>query len=380
MNFRLANYTTEIASSIKEVDWDEWDQTVADAGGSVFHTSRWLRAFEEASSAEVIPYHVIVRLNGEVVGLSPAYVTGYCPRLELYRNNLLADYGRFEQKMLISHTLYGQYSQVLVRRAPYKDVYDLIIKAIHDGCKQREVPFYGFPMVHGQDPLLEFLREKGFVVRYMNSVNKLWLTEGDLDCYLARFPSRKKRNLQMILRKATDLGLVVIRQLGETEMKDLIELSLRTCSHHGSPKFFSEEFLDKTLQYLGDDVVAVFVKTPDGKTIAGSMGLKYRDTLTPWVIGLDYSELKRCDQYNLLYLAWINLAIDNGLRLVEFGRGTFYIKAKFGVIREPIYICMQAVDPGDISRIGDWCETIEKNSMVHLAKFEDDYRILDHEH
>lgn len=77
-------------------------------------------------------------------------------------------------------------------------------------------------------------------------------------------------------------------------------------------------FFEELAARLGDRLW-VSVAWCDRRPVAGTVSLCFRDTLMPYVLGLD--ERVRCDgAANLMYWSLMELAVRSGLRRFDFGR------------------------------------------------------------
>lgn len=72
----MPEHTSTLHDSIRTVNRNQWNDLVEQSDlGSVFHRYEWLLAIE--SGVEHIPTHVVVRKNGNPVGIFPNFVTDF---------------------------------------------------------------------------------------------------------------------------------------------------------------------------------------------------------------------------------------------------------------------------------------------------------------
>lgn len=362
-------YEINVYNTIDEVKCD-WD-SVAAHSESAFHTSLWLKMHENASVARLYPYYIVVYDYKTPVAICPVYLTEYCPKFEMVRKHLLIDpKHQFQGKLLIGHTMYGGYSDIIIICDNKNVIYNLVLDMIHHIAVVENCDGYAFPMVHqSNESFLAILSERGFAKSYLNSVNKLdikWTTMKD---FYSSFPKQKKKGkMRRIIRCSERNGASILIGKESVPSKAIVELTTHTCSNHESPVFFNKDHIEYILKYL-DSIIEVFGVLAEGKIIGSFICLKYNGILTPWAVGLDYTYLKKYDQYNYIYAKMIEYAIQNNLHKIEFGRATFYIKSKYGCHRSPVLLCIKTINNNKRENIENWTKELHISALKELKAF-----------
>jgi predicted N-acyltransferase len=271
--------------------------------------------------------------------------------------------------MMISHSLYGQYSQVLSiedRRIVIK----FILDAIHNISILQDVPIYGFPMIHESDKiLLEETKQTNFVTKYFNSVCRLYIHWENFDEYLHSFNNKKRRKISKLIRECEKQGLTCKNDIS---IDEIAQLAKKTCSHHDSPLFYSKSFLECIFKEM-KQYIKIFSANYENRSIGVLVCFSFNSVLTPWLVGLDYDLSKELNPYNYLYVKIIEFSINNQIKLIEFGRGTFYIKSKYGCEMEKLFISLKGTSESLDQLVEMWCNEIERSSLDYLNKYKIKY-------
>lgn len=296
---------------------EEWDGFVDAAPNSTgCHASRWRRVFETVFGHDC--EYLAARRDGRIVGVLP---------LVKMRSRL---FGRFVVSLPFLNdggllTADAGAAAALVSAA--RDV-ALDFKASHVELRHRG----------RQAPSLPFRQHKvGMTMALPDSEETLW---SSID--------RKVRNQ---VRKAQKSDLEAVSGGAEliTEFYAVFSENMRDL---GTPVYSPRLFAEIVRQF--PERARVFVVRHQGKPVAGSFTLRYRDVLEiPWASSLTaYRQL--CPNM-LLYWSMMQSAVASGCTTFDFGRsspdaGTFHFKTQWGAAPEPLhweYVLLTRAEPPD---------------------------------
>jgi hypothetical protein len=349
------------AFDIDAVDRDMWNEAVVRLGGSVYHRHEWLSAVEHSGLIDVDARHLLATENGRAVGMSPCYLTRYCPKLEMFRSHYVAAKPGGSTALVV-HSMYAQSSEIL---ADGPETRRTLLAATEEQWRRARADFLMFPLVPAGDPLLSLLAERRYAIGLLSCTNYLDVRWPTFGAYLAGRPSAKRRNITKGMLRSESAGLTASIEPAAGHIGLLADLAARTADRHGSPVFFTRSFLKAIVAHLGD-VATVVVLRGGGRPVLACLVLCYEGELTPWCVGLDYDVLGQFNQYNYLYVTLIRLAIETRMRKVNFGRSTYVVKRKCGCRQRPVYL---AVAPGaENQATGErWVDAVDRHAREELA-------------
>ena len=158
------------------------------------------------------------------------------------------------------------------------------------------------------------------------------LAEGE-EAWLKRM-ERKRRQMMNYVSRAG----FTWRVAGIEELPLFYRLFSESMRHHGTPvypRLFLREILDRH-----PEQTHLFFVSHEGKTVAGTLTLLFRDVVMPFYAGADRTLRPRgVDDY--LYLAIMRWGRENGFRTFDFGRskrgtGAHAFKSRWGMEEVPL--------------------------------------------
>lgn len=250
-------------------------------GATLFHQPDWCDAVERVFSHT--PRHLIAERRGQTVGVLPL--------MEIH--SLLAG-------TLLVSVPYGTYGGVVASDA---DVGDAL--AERAASETRRLNARCLELRSRYASVDAFTTDR----RYAGFTRDLPATRAELETFLprkARAAARQARGREgLTIRHDRGLLPVVWR---------LYARSMRRLGSVNYPYQFFEELAGR----FGDDAWITAVLR-DGRMVAGLLSFVYRDTVLPYFLGVD--ERVRCTgATNLIYLAVMERAVEQGLRRFDFGR------------------------------------------------------------
>ena len=347
--------------TIHDIPAGVWNALVERHGGSVFHRHEVLAALEDAALVRVRARHAVLGGLGQPVAVAPLLRTESCPKLEMFLSGYV-DSGLDGVPMLVGHSMYAQSSAVLGPAG----VADRVLAAL-DGAEDAAhgAPAVFFPLVPGDAPLLDRLRARGYETGLLSCTNLLPIEWSGFEEYLAWLPSSRRKNIRKAMAGSERAGVVCTVERGGADVPEMARLIRATAAHHGSPVFFDEQFLEAVLRRMGAGAV-VFTVRGGGRALLTCLALEGGGELAPWCIGFEYESLEEYGHYNYLYASLVRYAVESGLRLLNLGRSTYYIKRKYGCALRPVYAAA-AGTPRLRPALRGWIRGIDEHARRELA-------------
>jgi predicted N-acyltransferase len=351
-----------LLGSVHQAPAQAWNAVVERHGGSVFHRHEWLAALEDATLVRATPRHAVVFDDGVPRAVAPLLLTSSCPKLAMFRHGYLRA-GIGDGPLLVGHSLYAQSSEILGAPAHRRLVLDEVEALVR---ARGQAPAALLPLVPGGSDLLAELRRRRWVTGLLSCTNLLPVRWDSFAAYLDWLPRSRRVNVRKALRRADAAGAVCAVRRGTGDVAVMAGLIRATAEHHGSPVFFDEQFLGAVLERLGPAAV-VFTVRGGGRPILSCLAVDLGGELAPWCIGLDYASLATFGQYNLLYAELVRYAIEHRLRVVNFGRSTYYIKRKYGCVLRPVYAAATGV-PDLRGALAGWVGRMDARARRELTE------------
>jgi FemAB-related protein (PEP-CTERM system-associated) len=158
------------------------------------------------------------------------------------------------------------------------------------------------------------------------------LTVGE-DAWLKRMERKRRQMMNYVGRAGFSWRIA-----GLEELPLFYRLFSESMRHHGTPvypRLFLQEILDRH-----PEQTHLFFVMHEGKTVAGTLTILFRDVVMPFYAGADRTLRPRgVDDY--LYLSIMRWGRENGYRTFDFGRskrgtGAYAFKARWGMDEVPL--------------------------------------------
>lgn len=351
---------------LEDVGAGAWDRVVRAAGGSVFHSHGWLRAYERAGPHRSRPLHLVGREAGDIVAVMPLYLTMGCPRLEALRRYMVHRPTSLTEPMLLAHSVFAFFGGPLVDPASSVGL-DELLAAMESQAAAHGVEAFGIVNVpEDRADLCRALVARGYCLRYLSSDMVLPVSWSSFEEYLAWLPGRwRRKNVRAAMRAAEQQGVSVeiARDPGALDL--LARLARRTLARHGHRELdlFPPAYLESTVADLGDRASFYVVRSRDGEPLCVVLAFEFDGSLVPWVAGLDYDQLERYEAYHCFFRAMIEHAIRSGLREIDLGRGSYRFKLRYGCTRRRLLLALSTPREELRAEVDRWSRDLEETSL-----------------
>jgi len=268
-------------------------------------------------------HHICVRENGELIGAMLLFEK-HNTHGEFVFDHSWADAwhraGLRYYPKLVSATPYTPASgqRMLAAVGREQDVYPILLKAAIEFAKS-----YGLSSFHCLFPLpdqQQFMHQQGLFTRYDCQYH--WHNNNyvNFDDFLAKFTSKKRKNIRQERRKVRDAGITLRVLNGITassaDWATFTQFYRNIYERKWGVPVFNEGFFADVAKVLQDRVILVMADL-DGTAVAGSLMYKSQDTLfgRHWGCAEKHNSL----HFEACYYQGIEFCIEHQLKLFEPG-------------------------------------------------------------
>lgn len=334
VNDRLdAQQTLELAvvSGALAIDPDAWDRL---AGDNPFVRHAWLAAMERSGAVDPdrgwAPHFVTAREpDGTLVGAVPLYLKGHSFGEYVY------DWAWAD----LAQRVGVEYYPKLIAASPFSPVTGprLLVDPdaedptrIEDALVSASIRFAATHGVHGVHLLFltadvaKRMGDQGLIVRQAHQYH--WRNEGyaTFDDFLARFRSKRRREVRRERRRLAEAGYTVTpvegANLTDADVEALFGFYASTCERYmWGRQYLDRPFFEEVRATMPENIVAMLARDADGELVAGTFNLRTKDRLFGRYWGCDrdvpFLHFETC------YYRTIEYAIAEGIQVVEPGAG-----------------------------------------------------------
>jgi predicted N-acyltransferase len=321
----------DVVYSIEQVDQDEWDEL---CGARPFADHRWLR-LTEAVVIDHSPRYILLRQDGRLVA------GAVCSLRRRFENELLQrNAGWFLRRYpCLRCAIPVALDPGLVLRSGCDHdglVSDLLV-AIGELAAREHASFGRVDYLPSDDPAWGALDARGYQRLSMWAETSLEICWPSFQDYLIQLPSRKRKQIMRMQRRAEQEGIVVERlQPSTTTAPRLAHLVGNVLERHHEHERHVPDLFVKAEAILGDDLV-VLAACQENQIIGCAALLRSGDEVTAKWLGLDYSRTRDTGTYHRLLVECVAQAIDLGARRLRTGATAYETKQHFGVVTAERY-------------------------------------------
>lgn len=271
---RIIEYSNE-----QQSQWDSF--VLQQAGGTIFHTTAWMRAITRAFGYK--PHYLAAEEDGRIAGVLPLFVT----------SNPLTG------RTLIS-TPFAVYGGVC---AASEEARVALLDAATELAEKSRVEYLELRTQEANTDL-------GFQTK------NLYVT---FDCPIEPDPERLLKQLpkdtRYMIRKAQKAGLRSTK--GNHQVNEFYEIYAESVRNLGTP-VFSKKFFKLLLEEFGE-TAEIRMVWKDQQALAGVMSFRFRDWILPYYGGSTL-EARQYAANNFMYWDLLEDARQRGIKFFDFGR------------------------------------------------------------
>ena len=336
----------QVFKTIDEIGKELVD-SIADDG---FFTYGYFKTLETLNPFNITPLYFALYDEDRIAAFAPCYIdlnnqisavkdkfpftkaiVNAVNSIGFYLNNLVClSPNSFHSKILLGKNYEG------------KMFVELVSKKIDDFCRKERILFSSFLFVPESERLLiETLQDIGYLkFPSMNTfyLDIQWL---NFDDYWASLSYKMRKNVKREIEKCKQSGVTI------TEENEFGHFSTTLSNLHS--KLFSKynksgkspydaAFFRKLSEYAKDKT-RVFVARRDSKMVGFCLYLQHKGILDVYMCGFDYDVQMSTDYtyFNIVYYTPIRLAIEEGIKRINFSVSSERIKLKRGCKLEKTY-------------------------------------------
>lgn len=369
-------YSLTTLKQISDIDEDIWNNCLQSDHPFVKHA--FLKALEESGSVSAetgwMPYHLVLNLDEEVVGVAPLYVKGHSQGEYVFDHSWAHAYERAGGKYYPKLQLSVPFTPVtgprfLVPEGPEQTHRQQLLAA---GAKQIAVKL-GLSSVHvtfvpeNEMPIVD---ENDYHIRTGEQFH--WLNDQyeNFDGFLSALSSRKRKAIRKERKEANKDGLefeiLTGDEITQTHWDAFFNFYIDTGSRKWGTPYLTRPFFDQIGKTLGQQTVLFLVKRAD-HYIAGALNFRSDDCLYGRYWGC--SEDHRFLHFETCYYRAIEYAINHGIKRVEAGAQGPHKLAR-GYLPTKTYSAHWMQDPGFHDAIADFLdnETHDMDAEIRYLK------------
>jgi predicted N-acyltransferase len=323
--------TIDVVRSIEQVDQDEWD---ALCGARPFADHRWLR-LTEAVLLDYSPRYILLRQEGRLVA------GAICSLRRRFENGSLQ---RRAGWLVRRHPCLRCLVPIaldpgLVLRSDC-DQHGIVagmLAAMGDLAAREHASFSRVDYLPSDDPAWHSLDTRGYMRLRMCAETSLEIRWPAFQDYLAWLPSRKRKHIARMQRRALQEGIVVERlQPSAATAPRLAHLIDNVLDRYHEHERYIPELFTTAATILGDDLI-LLVARQEGRITGCATLLRSGDEIAAKWLGLDYSRTRDTGTYHRLLVECVAQALALGARRLRTGATAYETKQHFGVVQAERY-------------------------------------------
>lgn len=323
MEYRIdaMNFDLHVAHSVDEIDSAAWDRL---SRGRPFASARWYR-FAESVLAGDVPFYLVLACAGEPVGRATLWLTKQepLPIASVVMRRILQSMLR-RWPLLVCRSPLSAAGGLILPEPPLRDTtLDVLAQAAQQIGRERQASTVMFDYL--EPPETQWSAWPAtFHVTSLDAGMYLELSWPDFEAYVKQLPKSVVKDYRRQRNRANDLGLVITAdQTPPLEREALPLIRNVERRHHAAPNPWVAGILQHA--HLTD---STWLKATIADRLVGcGLLIGEGDTRSLALLGLDY-EVSYV-YFQLIYAA-IRCAIEQGVRVLRGGTGTYELKQRLG--------------------------------------------------
>ncbi|GGO60769.1 GNAT family N-acetyltransferase [Nonomuraea cavernae] len=372
------SWTVSSVPSIHKVDPAEWDRVAGGRGLYVSHP--WLTATEEAAENRGATEYLLVHQGPELRAAMALYPRTRPPEDRFYDViSQFAEPSGCEDRegwypSVLGGTIAAYWNDLLVDRTAPPQARDTAMKLLleaFDRARAGRAAALRYLTAEAAEAAGAHFGERAQVFFSGGAQTTIDVQWSSFEDYLSWLPGRRRIEAGREIRKfhAWEADLTS-PGFGDRigELAPLVAQLKSNYGHAADESTISDQ-LHAQEKYLGDRA-KVFASELSGRVVAFSLSFVWENELYVRSVGFDYARTERTFAYfNLTYYEPIRFAIENGLRRVHLGLGTYEAKQARGARLEPSW-CVVFPPAGTGVRARD---ALERQAATGLRRWEERY-------
>jgi CelD/BcsL family acetyltransferase involved in cellulose biosynthesis len=135
---------------------------------------------------------------------------------------------------------------------------------------------------------------------------------------------------------------------GSSLLPRVLELANGSAVKHGIEPLYDLPTLTQVLAVPGARIVYA---ARESRVLAAFIGIEHARSLYLWAGGIDYAALAEYSPYLFLMYELIAMAPERGWDRIEFGRGNYRFKRRYGFAGTDLWTLFYGADPAETERL-----------------------------
>jgi hypothetical protein len=340
--------------SAASVAADEFD-------GRYFCTSvGWARAWEEVRTEQVRGFRHLALTGGPHPELVPFYLIGHSPVWHDYEKTAGIP-PVFAGPVVFSSTVYGVHGGAGSSTAGYRAV------TVDEGRAQAArwgAEALVLSNLDGDElDAFQAVRPGGHPVLLDRAYEAP--LGGSESAFLGRMPSKARRELRRLWRRATDAGVRLRVVTGDAMAPDLAEftrLAIGSSEKH-TDNIYGPEMFRRLTAVPG---AVLLVAEHDGQMAGAFYCFLYRGRFSLVIAGLDDRKMRELNTYAFLMYESMRHALDHDAEAIDVGRCNYEYKERHGFQGSDVWALVYPAD--DRPEVAGALERMNKNLHEYIAR------------
>jgi CelD/BcsL family acetyltransferase involved in cellulose biosynthesis len=161
------------------------------------------------------------------------------------------------------------------------------------------------------------------------------------DGVLGALPRHERTEWRRRWRRAKERGVTMTE--ARDRLPDALRLANDSAVKHGIEPLYDATTFEAVARIPGADVICADL---DGRTLAAFLAVEHDGVLYLWAGGIDYEALRTHSPYLFLLYEILSVAPERGWSRIEFGRGSYQFKRRYGFAGTELWSLYYATDAG----------------------------------
>jgi predicted N-acyltransferase len=330
-----AELVVERTDELDCIDPAEWDRVVTEARAPVFYSHGFVAAYHRAPLAPIDGYrYLVVRRRGD--GTAVAVVPAYLQQRPDPIGCLAEAYPEVRGAALLSH-VWHCYDGRLAATIDHDELVPAVVDALRDEARALGAEWFGLINVSRDGATGEAVRAAGLPLRHLLDRFTMDLRGiTSLDDYLGRLGHGRRHTLRRNQRRAEEAGVTTeVLPVARAGLDEMAALSAKTAARFGNTSFYRPDTFADFVRALGSSAGTIEVRQR-GRLVGNVVYLVDAQRFHAWTGGVDYEVDGNFSAYRVMHVAFMALAIELGVPILEGGRGNAAFKLPHGLSPLPL--------------------------------------------
>ncbi len=326
-------------------------ESINSLSNDFYYTYEWFKTLEVSKPFRIIPKYITAYDENEIIAVAPCfiqYTSQYFTLEDAYPmirrlRKTLNHLGFSYSPPLLCYSPCSFHSNILLEEESNNiRIFKIISRTIDDICKEQRILISSFPYVSEFNTLLmNNLYKFGYHKIPFLLSTYLDIKWSSFDEYLACMKKKIRSLIRRQIKKNRESGITI------EQINDFYSLSQTLAELHSNLYFkyrakaslLHPLFFEKLSEYAKNNVRLFIAKKKD-KIIGFSLDFVRDKIWDGYICGFDYNSLTKTDftYFNISFYEPIKVAIEEGVKRIDFGPSALQEKVTRGFKVEKLYL------------------------------------------